>query len=238
MDQPMTGTPLPARPQPRPGRPPQEIRRIRTKNRRLEYLRRNPSYLESSDREFVSGFLHSFSLRCIELIADVTLYNTLIRSFQTPAERSAEARDKGFGQVLEASILRNPEPLQRMDDDDIVEEEDEEDEEDETSGKDGKTGKKGGQQDEDVDMDDTEDDEGTPAEVARRRWYVYVREWFVRGAAEEDGFDYTTVDEDSEYDTLARADEQDAWFDEEEPGWAESEAGGRELTGQTGVQDY
>ncbi|OAA63506.1 hypothetical protein SPI_03669 [Niveomyces insectorum RCEF 264] len=259
-----------SQPRPRPSRSPQAAERIRVRNRRLEYLRRHPDYLTSSDREF----------------ADVALYDSLIRAFQTPAERAAEAREKGFGQVLEASILRNPEHLQRIDDDDVVEEEEEEEEEGEgeeetkrDGGKDGEVirvngvngthntnghvpptaerigGGGGGDADLDllefdavadageIPLDDPFNDPLDAAAVARRRWHAFLRAWFVRGGARDDGFDYPAVDDDSDYDgAWVRTDAQEAWFDTESPAWASDndEAGGgaRRPTGETGIQDY
>ncbi|CAK7263670.1 hypothetical protein SEPCBS57363_000688 [Sporothrix epigloea] len=215
---------IPSQPRPRPGLSVEDGRRVRVRNRRLEYLRRNPGYLKSRDREFVT----------------VALYNSLIRSYQTPVERAAEAQDSGFGHVLEASILRNPEPLQRADDDDIVEVEEEEAERE--------------QQDEQKELDNAEEEESeetdglngtdsSPREAARSRWEALVRQWFVDGGASlDDGFDYTTVDDDSDYDELVRADAEAAWFDEESPGWASDDddgSGPKEAkTGETGIQDF
>ncbi|CAK7223119.1 hypothetical protein SBRCBS47491_005093 [Sporothrix bragantina] len=215
-----------SQPRPRPDRSANDAQRVRVRNRRLEYLRRNPSYLASSDREFVN----------------VALYNTLIRSFQTPAERAVEAQDSGFGHVLEASILRNPEPLHRADDDDIVEEEDDEEgDKDKTNGKE-EISKGAGEEEEDEEDLDIDPDL-PPREAARLRWEALVRKWFVGGGAGlDDGFDYSTVDDDSDYDALARADAEAAWFDEESPGWASEEDGEggakKEKTGETGIQDF
>ncbi|CAK7204256.1 hypothetical protein SEUCBS139899_007011 [Sporothrix eucalyptigena] len=219
-----SATRSPSQPRPRPDRSADEARRVRVKNRRLEYLRRNPAYLASSDREFVN----------------VALYNTLIRSFQTPAERAAEAQDSGFGHVLEASILRNPEPLQRADEDDIVEDEEEEEEGTKEDVKDGTEEVVDDGDDLDIDPD------LPPREAARLRWETLVRNWFVGGGAGlDDGFDYTVVDDDSDYDALARADAEAAWFDEESPGWASDEDGEKggsgekkAKTGETGIQDF
>ncbi|CAK7240316.1 MAG: hypothetical protein STHCBS139747_001754 [Sporothrix thermara] len=232
-----------SQPRPRPDRSADEARRICVRNRRLEYLRRNPGYLSSSDREFVN----------------VTLYNSLIRSFQTPAERAAEAQDSGFGHVLEASILRNPEPLRRADDDDVVEEEEEEEEEEDEVVEDGRNGarkdqRRAGAGGEEEEEEDDEDDEGDPnldpdlppREAARLRWEALVRKWFVGGGAGlDDGFDYAAVDDDSDYDALARADAEAAWFDDESPGWVsdddddDDEGGARKKrTGETGIQDF
>lgn len=60
-------------------------------------------------------------------------------------------------------------------------------------------------------------------------WREFLRERFIRGGDEE--FDYAGVDGDEELDVVLRRDEEDRWFDEEEP----SLMGG---TGETGVQDF
>lgn len=207
------------RPRPRPDRSSEDAARVRVKNRRLEFLRRNPDYLASSDREF----------------ANVALYNTLIRSFQTPVERAAEAQDSGFGHVLEASMLRNPEPLHRVDDDDVVEEEEEEEDDHDDAEKDTTAT---GDPDIDADLDPDFDPDALdvpPRDAARRRWHAFVRNWFVGGGAGlDDGFDYVAVDDDSEYDALARADAEAAWFDEESPGWVSDGEETTETTAKTG----
>ncbi|CAK7270112.1 hypothetical protein SEPCBS119000_003920 [Sporothrix epigloea] len=227
---------IPSQARPRPDLSAENARRVRVRNRRLEYLRRNPGYLQSRDREFVN----------------VALYNSLIRSFQTPAERAAEAQDSGFGHVLEASILRNPEPLQRTDDDDVEEVDEEGEEKDEEEVEVGMQKERQRDLDE---LDDAEEDEGDrgdghtidsdlpPREAAQVRWEAIVRKWFVGGGAGlDDGFDYTAVDDDSEYDELIRADAEAAWFDEEPPGWASDDDNGsgpkKAKTGETGIQDF
>lgn len=88
-------------------------------------------------------------------------------------------------------------------------------------------------------------------EEATERWQEFLRARFVRGGDED--FDYEKVDEDEDYDTLARKDEEEAWFEDEDPDWAstgaeEEDSPRREqqprtrpervLQGQTGVQDY
>ncbi|TGZ82956.1 hypothetical protein EX30DRAFT_144914 [Ascodesmis nigricans] len=70
-------------------RPPSRLTTIR--NRRLCYLRSNPSYFTSPDLE----------------LADPLLYDRLIRRFLTPAEREEQGRTRGFSGVLEADILRS-----------------------------------------------------------------------------------------------------------------------------------
>ncbi len=83
------------------------------------------------------------------------------------------------------------------------------------------------------------------------QWEAFLRDRFIRGG--DDDFDYSVVDEDEEYDVLEREQREEAWFDEESPGWAgEDDDGGggdsdddeggkgaeRELKGETGVQDF
>ncbi|KAL2269365.1 hypothetical protein VTJ83DRAFT_1549 [Remersonia thermophila] len=128
-----------SRPRPRPPRSPEHAARIRVQNRRRAYLEKNPGYFESSEHE----------------LADPLLYDSLIRRFQTPAEREAEGRAKGYARVLEGSLLRGEERLARLreqqeqrqqqrrgynddddDDDDDDEEEEEEEEEEEKEKKD------------------------------------------------------------------------------------------------------
>jgi hypothetical protein len=77
----------------------------------------------------------------------------------------------------------------------------------------------------------------------REQWEAYLRDRFIRG--EDDDFDYALVDEDEEYDVLEREDREEAWFEEEDPGWAstsgDEEGGGRAekvLRGETGIQDF
>ena len=79
----------------------------------------------------------------------------------------------------------------------------------------------------------------TPAqtrEEGKAQWHSFLRERFVRGGDED--FDYAgLVDNDDELDTLERREEEEAWFDEEEPDWA-SDGAERILEGETGVQDF
>lgn len=64
---------------------------IRTKNRRQEYLERNPQYFEASDLE----------------LADPLQYDQCIRRFQSAAEREADGKKKGWSGVLEADLYRS-----------------------------------------------------------------------------------------------------------------------------------
>jgi hypothetical protein len=86
---------------------------------------------------------------------------------------------------------------------------------------------------------------------AAERWQEFLRNRFVRGGDEE--FEYGTVDGNEEYDVLERREEEEAWFEDEDPDWAslaeeddrdtphEEEKGPepeRMLQGETGIQDY
>lgn len=68
------------------------------------------------------------------------------------------------------------------------------------------------------------------------RWEMGLR--FMRG--EDSDFDYKTVDENDEYDDWDE--EQERYFDEEEPEWLIDEASSENvqgrLHGETGVQDF
>lgn len=161
------------------------------------------------------------------LIIDPLLYDRLVRRFQSPAEREAEGRQKGFSGVLEADLRRseaklaaiaNPNPrstfsFSRGPDGEIVAEEDDDEDDEDGNGM------------ARMDKDDA---------LARWRYEMEMR--FVRG--EDDDFEYGTVDSDERYDDHEEVDRrrEDVYFDGEEPRWE----GGpdRRLTGETGVQDF
>ncbi|KAI0975692.1 coiled-coil domain-containing protein-domain-containing protein [Xylaria arbuscula] len=252
------------RPQPRPPRSPAHAAQVRVRNRRREWLSRNPSYFRSLEHE----------------LADPSLYDALIRRFQSPEEREQEGRAKGFGRVLEVDLLRGEARLSKLASDTRH------GPDDQVSG----GGFKSESSATSVDLTDSRvsrlscsrPSPGTPeltvpengaemnweelevlethdlekrsapktAEDGRMRWDEFLRLRFLNGGDED--FEYRIVDEDDEYDTLERREQEDAWFDNEEPGWAEesdfddeAELVGegkksveRPLTGETGVQDF
>ncbi|KAL1971034.1 hypothetical protein VTN77DRAFT_2868 [Rasamsonia byssochlamydoides] len=177
---------------------------IQVKNRRKRYLEKHPEYF-SADLE----------------MADPLLYDRLIRRFQTPAEREAEGRAKGFSGILHADLMRseakmealaNPDPnamlsYRRGPDGEII-------------------------------AEDKDDIPATKEEGEKRwRWEMEMR--FLKGADYD--FDYKTVDENDEYDDWNE--EQERYFDEEEPEWIveeghEGEDPKSRLKGETGIQDY
>lgn len=93
---------------------------------------------------------------------------------------------------------------------------------------------------------------------ATERWEEFLRIRFVGGGDED--FEYGVVDDNEDYDVLYRKDEEEAWFEAEDPGWAslaelEPEHGPdsddgqstnvnagtrpeRTLQGETGIQDF
>ncbi|PKY06668.1 hypothetical protein P168DRAFT_316657 [Aspergillus campestris IBT 28561] len=174
----------------------------KVKNRRKRYLDLHPEYF-SADLE----------------LADPLLYDRLIRRFQTPAEREAEGRAKGFSGVLQADLCRSeakfdalahPDPHATMS---------------YTRGPHGE-----------ILAEDRDEIPGSKEEGEKAwRWEMTMR--FLRG--EDDDFDYTAVDENDEYDDWS--DVQDQYFDDEEPEWAveggEADVRSR-LQGETGIQDF
>lgn len=214
-----------------------------------------------------------------------------MRRFQTPAEREAEGRAKGYARVLEGSLLRGEERLAKLEESRLGPA----DPDFETPGSppeeqkgeaDGAVGRgRDGDGDGDVDMlSAPQDPQGIASQATsvaenttthaftafrsletemaapprtraggRQQWEAYLRDRFIRGG--DDDFEYARVDGDDEYDVLERAEQEDAWFDEEDPSWASdspaassnssSGAGAhgrrpveRILTGETGIQDF
>ncbi|KAL5003647.1 coiled-coil domain-containing protein-domain-containing protein [Aspergillus recurvatus] len=173
------------------------------KNRRKRYLDLHPEYF-SADLE----------------LADPLLYDRLIRRFQTPSEREAEGRAKGFSGILQADLLRSEAKMDALNHPDphaLF-----------TYAR----GPNGEILAEDHDEIPTSKEEGEKA----WRWEMTMR--FLRG--EDTDFDYSTVDGNEEFDD--ENEEQERYFDEEEPEWCvegEGEGDVRErLTGETGIQDF
>ncbi|KAK2017943.1 coiled-coil domain-containing protein [Colletotrichum eremochloae] len=173
---------------------------IQSRNRRREYLWRNPEYFNNAEHE----------------LADTLLYDSLIRRFQTPAEREAEGKAKGYSGVLESSLLRGEARLADL-----------------------KASTEAESVPGYVREFTTEADLSKPKNKAEglERWQEFLTERFVRGHDED--FDYSLVDDNDEYDTTLRRDAEEAWFDDEDPNWA-SDADEQASTkqGETGVQDF
>ncbi|KAL3468582.1 coiled-coil domain-containing protein-domain-containing protein [Aspergillus heterothallicus] len=173
----------------------------RIKNRRKRYLDLHPEYF-SADLE----------------LADPLLYDRLIRRFQTPAEREAEGRAKGFSGILQADLLRSEAKMDALNHPDPHAM---------FSYARGPNGE--------ILAEDRDEIPGSKEEGEKTwKWEMTLR--FLRGEDEE--FDYTAVDGNEEYDDLSE--EQDKYFDDEEPEWlveGEGEVRTR-LQGETGIQDF
>ncbi|KAF2492789.1 hypothetical protein BU16DRAFT_90857 [Lophium mytilinum] len=174
---------------------------LRLKTRRRRYLDLNPAY-----------FNHELEL------ADVLLYDHLIRRFYTPAENVAADTAKGFADALEADLLRseakaeavkNPNPKHdfvyyRQTNGVIV------------------SADKGEEMDQ---------------EEALEAWRFEMRWRFIRG--EDDQFNYKTVDENPAYDDPeAEREMQDAYLDAPDDDLDMGVDMDAELTGETGILDY
>ena len=147
-----------------------------------------------------------------------------MRRFQSPTEREAEGRKKGYSGTLEADLWRSEakvEALARSID---------------TSSMTYLRGKNGEIIEEEKDEIPKDKEEGL------NRWRKQIELIFLRG--DDTDFDYSKVDGSEEYDDRA-VDEREAeesWFEEQEPEWAIDEdtpsAFERKPDGQTGVQDF
>lgn len=161
---------------------------------------------------------------------DPLLYDTLIRRYQTPAEREAEGRARGYARVLEGSLLRGEERLARLAGDGSRPVRPESMLRPSTNGA-GAVGGTGvsasavsplaalGGVDEALPPPETKTE-------GHAQWTHFLRERFIRGGDED--FEYGAVDRDDELDVVERVEREEAWFDEESPGWdlGEEEEGG------------
>ncbi|KAJ6110248.1 hypothetical protein N7486_002483 [Penicillium sp. IBT 16267x] len=176
---------------------------IQIKNRRKRYLDMHPDYYSAE----------------LEL-ADPLLYDRLIRRFQTPQEREAQGREKGFSGVLQADLLRseakmdalahpNPHAMLSY-----------------TRGPHGEI------------LAEDRDDIPASKEEGEKQWQWEMGLRFIRG--DDEDFDYATVDGNEEYDDLSEL--QDEYFEDEEPEWVvddlQGEDAGKQVQGETGIQDF
>ncbi|KFA73954.1 hypothetical protein S40288_00913 [Stachybotrys chartarum IBT 40288] len=185
-----------------------------------------PSMSNISKREHVRDFKVEVSELCfpsksrssllIMHSADPVLYAHLIKRFQTPAERAAEGKAKGYGLTLEADLLRGESKMFKLSST--------------TTDRDTVTNT---QNSLDAKLDESWDQPAADRAQGQQLWRVFLSERFILG--DDEDFDYTTVDGNEEYDMMERQDEEEKWYDEEEPGW---EAGASSRYGETGVQDF
>lgn len=179
-----------------------ERTRIRMKNRRKRYIDVHPEYFQSPNLE----------------LADPLLYDRLVRRFQTPAEREADGRRKGFSGVLQANLIRGEAKLEALahpDPDNPI------------SYKRGANGEI---------IEEEEDEKPRDKEDALARWQWAMEMRFLEGR--DDDFDYSTVDESEEYDDWAEEDRMklDEYLLTQEPEWCLER--GKEPEGETGIQDF
>ncbi|CAI7571404.1 unnamed protein product [Penicillium manginii] len=183
--------------------PDEKQRSVQIKNRRKRYLDQHPEYFSAE----------------LEL-ADPLLYDRLIRRFQTPQEREAQGRAKGFSGVLEADLLRSEakvDALAHPDPNSMLSY---------TRGPDGEI------------LAEDRDDIPANKEEGQKTWQWEMALRFMRG--DDPDFDYKAVDENEEYDDLSE--ELDKYFEDEDPEWVVDDARGEDarekLQGETGIQDF
>lgn len=147
------------------------------------------------------------------------LWDRLVRKWQSPAEREADGKRKGFSGILEADILRGEaktEALQNPDTESLFMY---------RRGPDGEI------------IAEEKDEVPLNKADGLQRWRAAMEMRFVRGA--DDDFDYQEVDENETYDDH-KIEEQEAaekYFDGEEPEFVQKTKS-TELQGETGVQDF
>ncbi|KAL2209552.1 hypothetical protein CC79DRAFT_1332707 [Sarocladium strictum] len=150
-------------------------------------------------------------------LADPVLYERLVKRFQTADERAAEVKSKGYGRTLEADLLRGETRLAEL------------------------PGSQRGPEMSQPGAPDIANDwnrKATDKSDGLELWHTFLRDRFVQG--NDDDFDYSIVDTNDDYDTLARRDAEDAWFDAEEPSLVEdlTETPISPRHGDTGIQDF
>ncbi|CAI7592870.1 uncharacterized protein N7487_000613 [Penicillium crustosum] len=153
-------------------------------------------------------------------LADPLLYDRLIRRFQTTQEREAEGRAKGFSGVLETDLLRSEAKM------DAISHPDPNAMMSYTRGPDGEI------------LAEDRDEIPPNKEEGERLWRWEMGLRFMQG--NDSDFDYNTVDQNDDYDD--HTDEQDQYFEDEEPEWVVDGTQGDDarpnLQGETGIQDF
>lgn len=154
------------------------VRRITIRNRRqsLNYISKNSStYFSSPDLE----------------LADPLLYDRLIRHYQTPSEREAEGRSKGWSGILEADITRSEAKVEAL--------------------------RENPQETLESRAETNQGQTVSSKEEAEQVWRETMILRFLEGRDEE--ADYATIDGNEEYDDYRQIerDAQDVYFDAESP---------------------
>ncbi|RDL41571.1 uncharacterized protein BP5553_01550 [Venustampulla echinocandica] len=201
----------PSSPSPVPAISPQ----IRIKNRRILYLERNPSYFTQPDLELL----------------DPLLYDRCVRRFQTPTEREADGRAKGYSGVLEADLYRSEaklaavhKSLAQASSPSTSSSQDLQEPWSSSSEPHlpfvGHAGGKDGEE-----LPEEEVDSPRTKEEGFERWKFEMTIRFLKG--EDPDFDYRAIDETEEWDVIERKEEEERWFEDEEPSWVEGEGTGK-----------
>lgn len=166
-------------------------------------------------------------------IKDPLLYDRCVRRFQTPAEREANGKAKGYSGVLEADLYRSEAKLAairrnaaHLSDNSVG-------------------GPSSSSRVTEETLLEAEDEEDAPKtkEEGWDRWKWAMTLKFLNG---DDGdFEYKDVDEGEEYDEVDRREREEKWFEEEEPQWADDISAGdgvgndrKGTGGETGIQDF
>ena len=157
---------------------------------------------------------------------DPLLYDRCIRRFQSAAEREADGRSKGYSGVLEADLYRSEAKIAALKGQD-------EDGDTVSSSSDvlslisyvrGANGEV---------LPEDPDEVPSSKEDGLERWKFEMILKFLRG--EDQDFDYKAVDEDVDLDEIESQEEEERWFDDQEPEWIEGEG---TVGGETGIQDF
>lgn len=254
-----------SKPTPRPPRTPARAAQIRRQNRRREYLERHPSYFDSPDHELADPVLYDVLIRRFQSGAERqadglrrgfsrVLEADLFRGEARLAELTAGApvgpdggdgsgtgRNVTVGQSHSHVAVAVSQSTGRIDGSNLVDGDD-----------DDSADRRAQKRQEALEADRTFSGElgAEPPETkeeGRQRWINFLRDRFIHGRDED--FDYAIVDQDDGLDVLERRDEEDDWFDGEEPEWAddadtngrpekETSRERRERRGETGIQDF
>ncbi|MCJ1402805.1 hypothetical protein MMC11_006026 [Xylographa trunciseda] len=157
-------------------------------------------------------------------LADPLSYDRLVRRFQTTAEREEEGRRMGYSGVLEADLWRSEAKIEAL-----------------TNVKDAglMTYKRGASGEI---LAEERDEVPTTKEEGMQRWRKQMELRFLGGRDED--FEYSMVDEGEEFDDrgVEEREEEEKWFEEEEPQWISDAQDDRpqelQIKGETGVQDF
>ncbi|KAI1091945.1 coiled-coil domain-containing protein-domain-containing protein [Rostrohypoxylon terebratum] len=255
------------KPQPRPPKSPAHSAQIRVQNRRREYLERNPKYFDSLEHELADPLLYDALIRRFQSPAERekegrtkgysrVLEVDLIRGEAKIAQLTSATFAANITTTASQAPARGPSaeswiPKPASEDVDAFIREYANGTDglgDDGGGNGGGSGSGGGGGVE-------AGVKGLPRppetkEEGRERWNDFLRRRFVLGR--DDDFDYQVADENDDLDVMERREEEDAWFDDEDPGWAsdpaEDQGGGgtnngeklekKTLEGETGIQDF